>query len=148
METDPPTTAAGSIEEMQRLMDVSVSGEALGTKTTLLGREIRPITLASITLLKQVRSPLVEGVKVDEIENVLLECCIFMVLQTGTIKEATKLAFGSRDELVEAALTFADSIEPDKVQSAVEVILGTLKESTSTKVQPQPKQGDPPAGNE
>lgn len=147
-DTPTPTPVLSNQDSMQAMMDASVGGELLGVRKRILGREINPITLASIALLKQVKSPLIEGVPIESIQNVILECCIFMFLQTTPLREATALAFGDRIDLISASLEFANEIKPDDIQGTVTAIVDVLRDSTTTKVKTNPKKGEvPDSGN-
>jgi hypothetical protein len=147
----PESPAPAGASEMQKMLDGAVTGELLGTRPTIMGREIRPVTLASIALLKQAKSPLIEGVAIKDIQNVLLECCVFMFLQTSSLAEATSYVFGPYNELVLKALEFADTIPPEDVGGAVNQIIVAIRDATSTQVRAKSKHDDgggTPRGNE
>lgn len=118
----------------QTELDNSILKEILGVQPTIAGVELRPITLASIAILKQVGSPLIEGRAFDEIHNIILDCCIFLKIQSSDIKTATKLAFGDYDTLVAESLELAERIDPNKIKEVVQSIVDLLSDSTSTKV--------------
>lgn len=120
--------------EIQDILSMTSNSGLLNAKKTIMGYELNPITLASIALLQQLKSPLIAGKPIDEVENIVLDCCIFIKIQTVSIKEATKLAFGPREVLLEAALDMAASIPPNQIESVISSIIELLKESTSTRV--------------
>jgi hypothetical protein len=118
----------------QKELDDSILSEILGVQPTIAGIQLRPITLASIALLKQVESPLIEGKPFEEIQNIILDCCIFLKIQSSDVKAATKLAFGDYDVLVSESLELAERIEPNKIKEVVQSIVDLLSDQTSTKV--------------
>jgi hypothetical protein len=133
-----------NIDVMQEILDDSVKMELLQVDKYIVGHRVYPITMAYVALLQQVKSPLIAGVPIDSIENILLDCCIFIRIQTLTVKEATKLAFGSREDLIVASLELAKDITPENIESVMEQIVSMLKDSTSTRVKPLPRDGDNP----
>lgn len=136
------------IDTMQELLDDSVKAELLGAEKSIMGHKVNPITMAYVTLLQQVKSPLIAGVPIDSIENILLDCCIFIRIQTLSVKEATKLAFGPREDLIVASLELAKDITAENIEGVITEIVSMLKDSTSTRVKPLPKDGDNPLKNE
>lgn len=118
----------------QNKFDDSVIAELMDAPKTILGYELNPITLASVALLQQLKSPLIMGQEVSSIENLILDCCIFIRIQTLPLKAATKLVFGDKDALIEAALEMAATIPPLKINEVVESIVSLLKDATSTRV--------------
>jgi hypothetical protein len=130
---------SNEIDDIQSILDDSVKPELLNAKNRILGYELNPITMAYVALLQQVKSPLIAGVPVDSIENILLDCCIFIRIQTLSVKEATKLAFGPREALIEAALELAKDIDAGNIEEVIVSIVNLLKDSTSTRVKVQPK---------
>lgn len=121
------------VQNQQQLEKSLLSG-LLGAPKTIAGVELKPITLASIAILKQVDSPLIEGRAYDEIENIILDCCIFLKIQSSDVKTAQKLAFGDRNILISEALELAANIEPSSIKDVVGSIVELLQDSTSTKV--------------
>jgi hypothetical protein len=147
----PKGSAADQMEkDLQEIMDDSVASEALGRVPMVAGRELRPITLASLALLKQAGSELISGVKLEDAENLLLDSCVFILLQSSTLEDATRLAFGTREQLNLEALKLADSIPPNEVHSFTDSIISMLMDATATQVKPMPRKGDKnsnPLGN-
>ena len=123
------------MSDTQQKLDNSVLKEILQHNPTIAGVKIRPITLASIALLKQLKSPLIEGTPFEEIENIILDCAIFLKVQSCDIKESTKLAFGDPSDLVAEALELADKIDPSKIKDVVASIVTLLQDATSTKTE-------------
>lgn len=118
----------------QQQLETSIISDLLGAPKMIAGIELKPVTLASIAILKQVDSPLIEGRAYDEIENIILDCCIFLKIQSSDIKTAQKLAFGDRNILISEALELAANIEPSSIKDVVQSIVELLQDSTSTKV--------------
>jgi len=127
------------ISDIQSIIDGSINEELFGVNPTIAGLEVRPLTLASIALLKQVGSSLIEGKQFSEIENVVMECCIFLKLQSAPLKEATRLAYGEPEDLAVAALEIGEKIAPYEVENIISSIVKLLTDSTSTKVSAKSK---------
>jgi len=126
--------------DLQEAMDDSVAAEVLGHNVTLLGKKLRPVTLASIALLKQVNSDLIAGVVIEESSNIILDCCIFLLLHSVSLEEATALAFDSPNNLRLAALKLADEIGAADIQETTGAIVQLLKDATSTQVRATQKE--------
>lgn len=136
-------------DDLQSLHDAAVSNEVLGKPKYILGRELRPVTLETIVLLKQINSPLVLGVSMEEIENIFLDCCVFIVLQSGDNKEARRLAWNP-DELRDAALDLAAEVPATEFETVSDSVNNLLVEATQTSVEAKAKKGgadDDPLGN-
>ncbi len=141
----PPET-----DELQSLMDGAVRGSLLGVEKTVAGRKLRPITMASVALLQEINSPLINGVTLDAVPNLLLECCIFVCLQTCTLKEAKARVFGERSILLDKALEIADEVPANETKDVIDTSMEILKDSISTQVKASSKgDGKPssPMGN-
>jgi len=122
------------VEDIQSVIDKSIQEELLGVAPKIAGLELRPLTLASIALLKQVGSSLIEGKPFSEIDNIVMECCIFLKIQSVSLKEATSLAYGDSEDLAFAALELADRINPSEIENVINSIVKLLTDQTSTKV--------------
>ena len=133
-----------SIEEVQKDLDQSVIVDMLGVKDEVLGLELRPLTLASIALLSQVKSPLIDGVEIENIDNILLEICIFITLQSCDIDKSTELAFGDRSKLIAEAMQIANKINANEVELITEKVINVIGDSTSTQVEPLPDKSTAP----
>ena len=118
----------------QAKLDESVLAELLEAPKTILGYQMQPVTLGTIALLQQLKSPLIMGVDVKSVDNMILDCCIFVRIQTLPIKEATRLVFGDKDTLIEAAIEMASQIPPSQIADVVTSIVSLLKDATSTRV--------------
>lgn len=118
----------------QAKLDESVLAELLEAPKTILGYQMQPVTLGTIALLQQLKSPLIMGVDVNSVDNMILDCCIFVRIQTLPIKEATRLVFGDKDTLIEAAIEMASQIPPSQIADVVTSIVSLLKDATSTRV--------------
>lgn len=124
--------------DIQEILNMTTNAGLLNPPTVLLGHKLRPITLASIALLQQLKSPLISGTVIDQVENIILDCCIFIKVQSSSVKEATKLVFGPKEALYESALELADSIAPNEIETVVSSIIALLRDSTSTRVTVEP----------
>jgi hypothetical protein len=135
--------------DLQAVHDASVGGDIVGNGHTVLGMTLRPVTLETIVLLKQVDSPLILGVAMEKIPNIFLDCCIFIVLQSGEVKDARRLAW-SPTMLREAALDMASSVPAKDFSTVTDSINSILRDATSTSVEAKPPKGsknDDPLGN-
>lgn len=121
-------------EDIQELLNLTANNGLLKNQITVAGHELRPITLASIALLQQLKSPLIAGKPIDDVENIVLDCCIFIKVQSLSVKDATKLVFGPKEAMLEAALDMAATIPPNQIEEVITSIVNLLRESTSTRV--------------
>jgi len=137
-------------DDLQGIMDDSVVPEIVGHKPELLGRKLRPVTLASIALLKQIKSDLIAGVNIETSENIIIDSCVFVLLHSMPLEEAAELAFGPPAKLKLAALHLADEIKATNISELTTTIVEMLRDATSTQVKALPKKGelpDNPLGN-
>jgi hypothetical protein len=121
-------------ENIQEILNLTANAGLLKAPVTLAGYELKPITLASIALLQQLKSPLIAGKPIEDVENIVLDCCIFIKVQSLSVREATKLVFGPKEALLEAALDMASTIPPTQIEQVITSIVDLLRESTSTRV--------------
>jgi hypothetical protein len=128
-------------QDIQELLNLSTNAGLLKAPVIVAGHELRPITLASIALLQQLKSPLIAGKPIDDVDNIVLDCCIFIKVQSMSIREATKLVFGPKEALLEAALEMASAIPPTQIEEVISSIVNILKDSTSTRVSPEAEGG-------
>ena len=119
---------------LQEILNLTTNAGLLNPPIIVAGQTLRPITLASIALLQQLKSPLIAGKAIDEVDNIILDCCIFIRVQSLSPKEATKLVFGPREALLESAMELAETIAPNQIESVVSSIIDLLRDSTSTRV--------------
>ena len=123
-----------SDKNLQDVLNMSTNAGLLNPTTVLAGQSLRPITLASIALLQQLNSPIIAGKPIEEVDNIILDCCIFIKVQSVTAKEATKLVFGPKEALLEAAMDLAEAIAPHEIENVISSIIALLRDSTSTRV--------------
>lgn len=109
--------------------------EMLGDEPTILGRTVRPVTLATVALLERIGSPLIAGVKIEATPEITMECLKFLVLQTGDLEEARQYSLNLA-KLDTAALDLADSILPKEAEDVLNQIVSLLQDSMSTQVEP------------
>ena len=120
--------------DLQEILNMTTNAGLLNPPTVLLGQTLRPITLASIALLQQLKSPLIAGKVIDQVDNIVLDCCIFIKVQSVSVKEATRLAFGPKEDLIESAMELAENIAPNEIETVISSIISLLKDATSTRV--------------
>ena len=123
-----------SDKNIQEVLNMSANAGLLNRTTVVAGQSLRPITLASIALLQQLKSPLIAGKPIDEVDNIILDCCIFIKVQSVSAKEATKLVFGPKEVLLESAMDLAETIAPNEIEQVISSIIDLLRDSTSTRV--------------
>lgn len=140
---DEAVVATAEAADLQAIMDQSVSDEVAGIKPVALGYELRPITLESIILLKQIDCPLILGVPMDDIENIFLDCCKFIVLHREDKPTARNLAW-DEDSLLESALDFASEVKADKITELTDSVFALIRSSMDTRVEATPKKDDKP----
>ena len=123
-----------SDNNIQEILNMTSNVGLLSPTTVLAGQKLRPITLASIALLQQIKSPLIAGKSIDDVDNIILDCCIFIKIQSVSAKEATKLVFGPKEALFESAMELAETIPPNEIEQVISSIIDLLRDSTSTRV--------------
>lgn len=136
-------------DSLQSLHDLSIAAEVVGRKHEVLGKTLRPVTLETIILLKQINSPLILGLDIEKIENVFLDSCKFVVLQSSTKEEARSLAW-DEDKLHNVALDFASEVPAREFSQLTNSINAILMDATSTSVDAKPPKGgenNDPLGN-
>lgn len=135
--------------DLQSIHDAAVNADVVGMGGTVLGRTLRPVTLESIVLLKQIDSPLILGKSMEEIPNIFLDCCMFIILQTEDVEESRRLAW-DLDALRDAALDLAATVPASEFQTVADSINLILQDATATSVEAKPPKGskdDDPLGN-
>lgn len=135
-----PDPMEAMLDEQSELMNVATAESLLGGKSEVLGIQLRPVTLASIAMLTQIGSDLIAGKTMDECENIIMDCCHFIRIQTLPLKEAAALC-RDLDALDDASLEFADKIPPKDIKNVVAAITRILQEATETQVEPQDEKG-------
>lgn len=121
--------------EAQRLLEKEVAADLLEDGPNILGHDLRPVTLASVALLMQTDSDLIKGKPVEECENILLDCCRFIRLQTLPLREAARLV-RDPEELDAQSLEFADQIPPGDVQGVINQVTKCLRDASEHRVEP------------
>lgn len=129
-------------EQLEKLDDTpSMISEMLGDGPTILGREVRPVTLASIALLERIGSPLIAGQNIEHTPEITLECMKFLLLQTGELEDARQYSLDLA-KLDIAALDLADSINPAEAEDVLNQVVSLLQDSMSTQVEPHVEDED------
>lgn len=127
-----------SIATSQEKLDASILDVVFAKPRKIAGREVRNPTLASVGLLKAAKSELIQGKQINEIQNMVIECCIFVVLHTVPLPEAVALANGPREVLELKAYELAESINMHEVGSFSDEVMAMLHDAMSTKAVPVP----------
>lgn len=123
--------------EHQARMDSNGLQDLLGNGPSIAGMHMRPITLATLALLQQIDSDLIKGVPIEECDNMLLDCCRFVRIQTLPLKEASRLC---RNPMLldDEALALADTVPPTKISQFINLVTQSLQQAMETRVQPVP----------
>ncbi len=124
----------GGLSGENTQVEAPVEEDLLGVPLRIGGLPVRPPTLATLTFLKQINSPLIQGKDLNAVENVLLDIMHLVVLQTVPVKEAVQLVFKDRDGLLLRAMQLADTVSPDKIPAMIQEVVQLLQKSTATKV--------------
>lgn len=127
-----------AISSEDRIME-AVQDDLLGVKPNILGRKLRPVKLASIALLQKTKNEIVSGKAIEECQNLLLDSCKFVLLQSVSLREAIKLA-ETPEELEMRAYELADEIAPSDMPEFQKMVINLIENSQDTRVEPiEPK---------
>lgn len=128
----------------EKLEDIAIAGDLLGTSSIkILGRELRPFTLASLALLTASGSELMDGTPAHAAKNLVLDCCKLVVLQSGTLKEARKLV-RDLEKLEEEAYLLAEDIPAGNVNDLVKAVSDLVADLNKDQMEPIAPEGAAP----
>ena len=122
--------------ELRDKFDQSATDGLLGKPLVIGGIKIRPFTLASAAMLKEINSPLIQGVPVGSVPNIILEVLKLIVIQSVPVPEALRF-IRSPDDLEIAAFNLGEQIPTNKAEKMVGEVLAELQASTETQVTPE-----------
>lgn len=120
-------------------MNKAVSADLIGVPIKVGNLTLRPFTLATASMLKEIESPLIMGVPMASVPNIVLEVMRLLALQSATLSEARAMV-ADRDKLDDAAYAIADSIPVNKTSDVVEQAIQKLREASETQVTPIPSE--------
>lgn len=123
------------IEQGKESLEKAINDDLLGITPSILGRKVRPITLSSIILLQKTENELVSGKPISECKDIILDSCRFVVLQSTTLSEATKLA-GDVDLLTTKAYELADSIPLHQMDEFSDQVIKVISDAQKSRVEP------------
>jgi hypothetical protein len=126
---------AGGIEQVAKRAEEAVTHDFLGGTLDVGGIKLRPFTLATAAMLKEVNSPLIAGVPISEVPNIIIEVMKLIVIQSCPLEEAIELV-KSPDKLLTKAYMLADQIPTYRTREVVESVMDELRKSTETQVVP------------
>ena len=129
--------APGDIAAAQEKLDGEIVKEVSSDGVVIMGRKFRKITLASAALLRMIKSPLIQGVVIKDLENPFLDCLKFLVIQSGPIEEARALA-ADPVKLEAVALEFGENFGFGECATLISQCVGAITESQSTQVKGTP----------
>lgn len=108
----------------------------------ICGYSLRPITLATIAMLKRTGNELVSGLPLDDCPNVMMHSAAFIVLQSVPLAEAIKLT-KNPDALETRAFEVCDTLSYSEGRTMVEDCLNFLADSMGNRVEAVPEdEGD------
>lgn len=128
------------IESSEESIMANVQSDMLGHMPTIFGKKLRPIKLASIALLQKTKNEIVSGKAIEDCENLLLDSCKVVLLQSVSLREAIKLA-DNPNELELQAYELADQIAPSEMPKFQQLVMDLLESSQETRVEPLPQEG-------
>jgi hypothetical protein len=128
------------IEKNEQEILMSVQDDLLGVRPSILGRKLRPMKLSAVALLQKTGNELVSGKPVEECSNLIIDSCKLVVMQSVPLREAIRLS-ENLDELEEKAYELADTIEPSQLPEFQDLVLGLIRNSQNTRVEPIPQAG-------
>lgn len=126
-------------DAMQADNDDTAAKDLLGKKMSVLGRKYYPITLASITLMRDIESPLIAGVEVDKIANPFQAILDFLVLHSFDLDDDTQLDKAialteDRRALKKHGLRMAAAVQGVNLGEALKEVLARVRSATQTQV--------------
>lgn len=109
----------------------------------IFGIKVRPLTLASLALLKKTNSVLVSGKSIEEIQDdVFIDCCKLLYIQSAPLPEVVKVC-KDPDDLECKAYELAERIPPHRAEGFVNLVMDMLSASQRNKVVPIPDKNHP-----
>lgn len=132
-----------TLEQVQREMDSAARQDLLGGRRKVGPFTVNPVTLAHLTVLQEINSPLLKGINVSDIRNPLLECLIAVVVCQRDLSKEEELvgivaSMGAPGWLKAEALKAANTVQNVDTQDFIKAVLDLLKEATSTQVKATP----------
>lgn len=135
--------SGNAMAKRQAEHDGSVIEDMTGFENEVASIKLRRVSLATISLMRKANSPLVTGVGISKIENVLYECALFILFHTLPLPEVVRLLQGSKEDLELAVFEFADTIPAHHVGTLFENVMALLRSQLSTQVKVEPPKGIP-----
>jgi hypothetical protein len=132
----------------QELLDEKTEENTTPVTDDLLGRDVdvgpfkmKPITLATISLLKEINSPLIMGVQLDDVPNIVQNVLELILIQKLPLKDAAELV-QDRTTFRLRCLEMGDGIQPDQIEDLVTQCTQALADATSGQVEPKEPEFD------
>lgn len=138
--TIAPDPATQEAERLVKGISDAGSESILDTKrnVSLQGFTLRPVTLASVELLRTINSPLILGVKVANPTQLLGDVLEFIMLHSLPEEEAIDHVFKSPEDRKKCVLRWAMPITIRDTKSLVAEVITTLSKATGTQVKAEP----------
>lgn len=128
------TEAADLMEELEDRTDPNKLG--MGKTEKIDDMSIRPVTLASLEMLRMVGSPLIKGIEVEDSVELLPYCLEFLYLHCEGEDEAMEYALEEdKKARKKTILKWSSKIEVKDHAKFVEGTLEVLNKSVSTQVE-------------
>ena len=137
-------------EKVDKSVLCDIVGEVSNSKYSCLGLgNLRPMTLASVSILKRLDSPLINEIPVEEIDDIFAECAKFVLAHSLPTKDILALCRDS-DKLDIECLKLMEGIPVSKSDLFTEAVLEIMNDSVSTQVDAEPEDSDDvaPSGND
>lgn len=111
----------------------------------VMGKKLRPVTMATLGFLTRARSELMSGKPSSMIGDFMMEVVIFFLVQQGSLADgmamATKLQFMDTEERKLFLYEIADTIPSGEGSKLVGTVTKLLENAFSTQVVPIPEKG-------
>ena len=111
-----------------------IGKDLLGGKVIVGGLSMRPLSMASIAMMKQINSPLLAGADLNAIPSLFLDVVTLIVLQTLPLAESSRLVLSDRDGLTTKAYELMETIHPSKIEELLTQVITHFRDSTATQV--------------
>ena len=107
------------------------------------GLKIRPVTLATLAFMTEAGCKLIQGVELEEIDNVILEILLFLYIHSEDHDVLSKITCHEENpkaKIKQNAYQMGVDIEPNAIPKILEQIVDILQTATSTKAEPLPNE--------
>lgn len=138
IEEDSLDDALNTLESAQKRLDSEIQDDLLGIRPVFLGMELRPIRLSSLALLQKTGNQIVSGKPVAECDDLLMDACKLVLLQSIPLREAVILSKDLK-EFEFRAYELMETVPPDASQGFIDAILSLVSGTQNGRVEPIPE---------